>query len=171
MAFRWRADDGPTLNAGLVALWFFRGSGPVLLKKPWFFVIFQGIQTPCPPLDPHVSSEQSAHTCHQGPEDHSCRRNFQHFQVQPCADAKRGGDRGSGPPPWKITKKNNIGFNSNTGPDPLKITKLPIQHLMLSNHRWWIANSCVWILPPPPHQTKKTRLQSMVHHRKYPLFS
>ena len=22
MAFRWRADDGPTLNAGLVALWF-----------------------------------------------------------------------------------------------------------------------------------------------------
>ena len=25
-AFRWRADDGPTLNAGLVALRFFRGS-------------------------------------------------------------------------------------------------------------------------------------------------
>ena len=22
MAIRWRADDGPTLNAGLVALWF-----------------------------------------------------------------------------------------------------------------------------------------------------
>ena len=22
MAFRWRADDGPTLNAGLIALWF-----------------------------------------------------------------------------------------------------------------------------------------------------
>ena len=31
MAFRWRADGGPTLNAGLVALWLFRGSGPVLL--------------------------------------------------------------------------------------------------------------------------------------------
>ena len=25
-AFRWRADDGPILNAGLVALRFFRGS-------------------------------------------------------------------------------------------------------------------------------------------------
>ena len=36
MAFRWRADDGPTLNAGLVALGFFRGSGPVLLRNPIF---------------------------------------------------------------------------------------------------------------------------------------
>ena len=31
MSFRWRDDDGPTLNAGLVASWFFRGIGPVLL--------------------------------------------------------------------------------------------------------------------------------------------
>ena len=33
-------DDVPTLNAGLVALWFFRGSRPVLLrnhKALWFF--------------------------------------------------------------------------------------------------------------------------------------
>ena len=30
-AFRWRADDGPTLNAGLVAVGFLRGSRPVLL--------------------------------------------------------------------------------------------------------------------------------------------
>ena len=28
--------DGPTLNAGLVALWFFRGSWPVLLINPIF---------------------------------------------------------------------------------------------------------------------------------------
>ena len=34
MAFRRRADDGPTLNAGLVALQFFRGSGRVLLGNP-----------------------------------------------------------------------------------------------------------------------------------------
>ena len=33
MAIRWRADDGPTLIAGLVALCFSRGSGPVLLKN------------------------------------------------------------------------------------------------------------------------------------------
>ena len=35
MAFRWRADDGPTLNAGLVALRFFRGSGRSIAKKPY----------------------------------------------------------------------------------------------------------------------------------------
>ena len=36
MAFRWRANDGLTLNAGLVALWSYRGSGPVLLSNPLF---------------------------------------------------------------------------------------------------------------------------------------
>ena len=36
MAFRWLTDDGQTLNAGSVALSFFKGSGPVLLKKPIF---------------------------------------------------------------------------------------------------------------------------------------
>ena len=36
MVFRWRADDDPTLNAGLVVLLFFRGSGPVLLRNPLF---------------------------------------------------------------------------------------------------------------------------------------
>ena len=36
VAFRWRADGGPTLNAGLVALWFYRGSGPVLLRNSIF---------------------------------------------------------------------------------------------------------------------------------------
>ena len=42
MAFRWRADDGPTLNADLVALWFFRGFGPVLLRNPIFLWFFRG---------------------------------------------------------------------------------------------------------------------------------
>ena len=34
------ADDSPTLNAGLLASWFFRGSGPDSLRNPiflWFF--------------------------------------------------------------------------------------------------------------------------------------
>ena len=39
MAFPWRADSGPTVNTGLVALWFYRGS---VAKKPYIFVIFQG---------------------------------------------------------------------------------------------------------------------------------
>ena len=36
IAFRWRANDGPKLNAGLVALRFFRGSRPVLLRNSIF---------------------------------------------------------------------------------------------------------------------------------------
>ena len=36
MAFRWRADDGPTLNAGLKAFVILRGSGPGLLRNPIF---------------------------------------------------------------------------------------------------------------------------------------
>ena len=53
-AFRWLADDGPTMNAVLVALWFFRGSGPVLIeKKPYIIVIFQrGSGRPVPPPPP-----------------------------------------------------------------------------------------------------------------------
>ena len=36
MVSGWWADDGPTLNAGVVALGFFRGSDPVLLRNPLF---------------------------------------------------------------------------------------------------------------------------------------
>ena len=36
MAFRRRADDGTTWNSGLVALCFFRGSGPALLRNTIF---------------------------------------------------------------------------------------------------------------------------------------
>ena len=61
MAFRWRADDGPTLNAGLVALWFFRGSGPVLQGNPIFLWFFMGgggggRDPLSPPLDPPMTT-------------------------------------------------------------------------------------------------------------------
>ena len=46
MAFRWRADDGPRLNSGFVALWFFRGSGPVLLRNPVFLWFFRVVTHP-----------------------------------------------------------------------------------------------------------------------------
>ena len=53
MAFCWRANDGPTLNAGLVALWIFRGSGSVLLRNPIFLWFFKGGANPMSPsLDP-----------------------------------------------------------------------------------------------------------------------
>ena len=45
-AFKWRDDDGSTLNASLVALWFSMESG----RKHIFVVIFsgEGVLTPCP---------------------------------------------------------------------------------------------------------------------------
>ena len=54
MVFLSCADDGSRLNADLVALWFFRGSRPVLLRNPiilWFFR-GEGVWTPCPPPPP-----------------------------------------------------------------------------------------------------------------------
>ena len=74
------------------------------------------------------------------------------------------GDRGSGPP---LKNHKNIGFLSNTGLDPLKITKLPCQHSMLGHHqhtskmpfKWRFADGPMarlkWYLyPPSPHQLK-----------------
>ena len=44
-----------------------------------------------------------------------------------------GGDRASGPHPLENYK--NMGFLSNTGPDSLKITKLPSQNSMSGHNR------------------------------------
>ena len=55
MAFRWRADNGPTLNAGLVTLRISR-SDPVLLRNSIFLWFFQGggggggVRNPFPPF-------------------------------------------------------------------------------------------------------------------------
>ena len=66
-----------------------------------------------------------------------------------------GGAEGPDPPPLKNHK--NIGFLSNTGPDPQKITNLQSQqstpakrHL---NHvslvcRCWPFYNAIWIVPP-----------------------
>ena len=55
MAFRWRADGGPALNAGLLALLFLMGTRTSIAKKPYIFVIFQGgPDTLSAPLDPHM---------------------------------------------------------------------------------------------------------------------
>ena len=79
-----------------------------------------------------------------------------------------GSRRGTGGPDPSFKNIKNIGFLSNTGPDPLKITRLPILHSMLGHHqpasetpfkwrflngvllagRWWPTNCGFWILPP-----------------------
>ena len=53
------ADDGPTLNAGLVAA-IFQGIRTCFARKPYIFVIFQGGPNPLSPfpLDPHMDSNQ-----------------------------------------------------------------------------------------------------------------
>ena len=108
--FRWRADVGPTLNVGLVALWFFRGSGPVLLRNP-IFLWFSGGGG-----GPHMYAFK--------------KRIFKkrldpHFMIDNMhiTRIKRWGGGGSGRP-WNITNV-SIVFLRNTGPDPWKITKLP----------------------------------------------
>ena len=60
-------------------------------------------------------------------------------EMMPCADPEGGwGTGGSGPP---LENYKNIGFLSNTSPDPLKIAKLPSQYLD----------------PSSPHQTRKNQ--------------
>ena len=48
-----------------------------------------------------------------------------------CADPEGGGTGGPDP----LENYTNIGFLRNTGPDRLKITKLPIKHSILDHHR------------------------------------
>ena len=49
VAFRWRVDDGPTLNAGLVAA-IFQGIWICIARKPLYFCDFSGgVQSPSPP--------------------------------------------------------------------------------------------------------------------------
>ena len=50
-----------------------------------------------------------------------------------CAGPEEGGGGAQGPDPTEKIQK--LGFLSNTGPDPLKITKLPSQHSMLGHQR------------------------------------
>ena len=107
------------------------------------------------------------------------------IKAKSCADPE-GGTGIPDPPPLENYK--NIGFLSNTGPDPLKITKLPSQHSMLGHHRpiseapfkWRFAGRILmalymWYLDPfSPHQTKKkscqswTKLSGSVHAKSKP---
>ena len=48
--FRWRADDGPTLNAGLVAFMTFQEIRTRITKKLYTFVTFQVGADPLSPL-------------------------------------------------------------------------------------------------------------------------
>ena len=52
----------------------------------------------------------------------------------------RGSTGGRGPP----EKSQKSGFLSNTGPDPLKITKPQCQHSMLGNHRPASKTPLIW---------------------------
>ena len=56
MALPWHADNGPTLNSGLVAFVIFQGIRTSIAKKPYIFVIFQGGPDLLPPPPPSGSA-------------------------------------------------------------------------------------------------------------------
>ena len=82
------------------------------------------------------------------------------YVVKAWADPEGGGDRGSRSP---LKNHKHLGFLSNTGLDPLKITKLPSQNSMLGHHlhaserhlngvllagRGWPTFNGIWIISP-----------------------
>ena len=61
------------------------------------------------------------------------------------------GGQGSGPHPTSPKNHKNIVFFSNTGPDPMKITKLPSQHSMLGCHQHASELPLKWRFAGGPH--------------------
>ena len=83
---------------------------------------------------------------------------------QSCADPEGGGQGVRNPPP-PLKNCKNIGFLSNSGLDPLKITKLPSQNSMLGhNHhnsfRWRADGGRLIVVfgSSHPSSTKKKKL-------------
>ena len=83
----------------------------------------------------------------------------------------RGWGAGHADPPPPLNNHKNIGFLSNTGPDPQKITKLPSQHLMLGHH-WPVLVSGTpfkWRFAGGPMMARfKCFLESLSPHQKNP---
>ena len=85
------------------------------------------------------------------------------------------GEQGVRTPPPPLKNHKNIGFPGDIDPDPLKIAKLPSQHLMLDHHRhasempfkWRFAGGSMlvrifWYLDPlSSHQQKKTNKKTL----------
>ena len=60
MAFRWRADGGPTLNARLAALGFSRDQEQYCLQTLYFRDFSRGPDPcPTPTLDPHMDARKT----------------------------------------------------------------------------------------------------------------
>ena len=84
-----------------------------------------------------------------------------------CPDAEGGqGVRTAAPPPPSPKNHKAIGFLSNTGRDPIKITKSPSQHSMLGHHwlnsktfRWRADDGQLQVVfgSSPPSSSKKVR--------------
>ena len=84
------------------------------------------------------------------------------YLIEPFADPERFGGTGVLTP---LENYKNIGFLSNTYPDPLKITKLPIQHSMLGHH--WPASETPfkWRLARGPLMEKKKSKLDLLYLR------
>ena len=75
-----------------------------------------------------------------------------------CVWAMHGSRGGTGGPYPPLKNHKTVGFLSNTGPDPLKITKLPSQHPMLGH--LWPTFSGIWIPTRLPSLTKKDQINT-----------
>ena len=122
MTFRWRVDDGSTLNDSFA---IFQGIQTCIAGKLYIYVIFQGGggggSDPCPPHSgsPHVLSNK--HKISYECTLCKCYTNFISFNNKLVIHARiQRGDRGSGPPPPPLKNHKSIGFHSNTVRTPLK---------------------------------------------------
>ena len=119
----------------------------IIIKKKtqtiiWFFVIFQ--DQPFSVIMAELARTENVDCCHVmmvhrdktlRPTDTpaTIRLNTADIISKYTMHGFRWGTGGTDPPP-PLENHKNIGFFSNTGLDPLKITKLPSQHSMLGLH-------------------------------------
>ena len=113
----------------------FQGIWTRIAKKPYISVIFQrgggGSGPPVSPLDPHMTNRTGLYK--EGTFGLLISYILHLLLTCQIMSGSRWGGGPDAPPPPENYK--NMGFLSNTGPDPLKIIKLPIQHSMLGHHR------------------------------------
>ena len=118
----------PKIECWYGSLWFFNGSGPVLLRNPiflWFYRAVGPDPLHHPPLNPPIfgglGQWRRFHLIRQRTRVLHSNRTWPciYCRVKPvCADPKGGQWVWTPPPPLK--NHENMGFLCNTGPDPLK---------------------------------------------------
>ena len=122
----WHANDGPTLNADLVALWIIRGSGPVLLRNH-IFCDFSGRGSGhlFPPLAPPM------HTVHNrlyASGSYIWVTSWQNQQSRLCAQQKLRSD-------WAYAWSGQSSLSVWMGANPFSTSTRPLLYA------YWVATT------------------------------